>query len=83
MPGKSRNLPPAHPPVPEAGPPKPVASPSRWRLTKLALENIKSLIRGIWSWQTIRDTITIIARHVCEPPRRRKKQWDRLTACLT
>jgi hypothetical protein len=71
------------PTAPPADPPKPPSSPSRWRLTKMALVSILSSIRGIWSWQNICNAFTRIRRHIGEPPRRRKKQCDHLTACLT
>jgi len=47
------------------------------------LASFLAVIRGKCAWQNIRDAFTQLRRHICEPPRRRKKQSDHLTACLT
>src|SRR6266567_3469433 len=77
LPGKSRTLPPVDQPTP------PAASPSRWRLMKIALAIICAAIRGPLLWQTVCNASSRIRRHLCERPRRRRKQCDYLTACLT
>jgi hypothetical protein len=61
----------------------PPASPSRWRLMKIALATIGAAIRGPLQWQTVCNFFIRIRRHLCEPPRRRRKQCDYLNARLT
>ena len=61
---------------------KPTASPSRWRLMKMALASILAAIRGPLLWQAVRNAFVRIRRHLCEPPRQRRKQCDYLSARL-
>jgi len=49
--GQVPDSPPVDSPTPDASPSKPVASPSRWRLTKLALANIRSRSRVLLQCQ--------------------------------
>ncbi len=71
------------PEFPPLNPTTPAASPSRWRLMKMALAGLLAAIRGPLLWQTVRSAFARIRRHLCEPPRRRRKQYDRLRECLT
>jgi len=52
-------------------------SPSRWRMTKMALASIRETIRAL-SWTSIRDALKKSLRHLCEQPRKRRKQQDHL-----
>ena len=58
-------------------------SPSRWRLMKIALATVRAAIRGPLLWQTVCKAYSRIRRHLAEPPRRRRKQCDYITAGLT
>jgi hypothetical protein len=85
------------PPLPPAGPGNPddqpltsaphettsTTSPSRWRLTKMALASLHAAICGSMPWQAVCNAFDQLRRFLCEPPRRRRKQWDYLNACLT
>jgi hypothetical protein len=51
-------------------------------MTKMALAAIRETIRGL-PWPGILDALKQALRHLREPPRKRRKQQDRLTACLT
>jgi hypothetical protein len=50
---------------------------------KIAIATVSAAIRGSTSWQTVRNAFSRIRRHLCEPPRRRQKQCDYLSARLT
>ena len=50
---------------------------------KIALATICAAIRGPLLWQTVCNLFIRIRRHLCEPPRRRRKQCDYLNARLT
>ena len=75
-PGKSRTLPPLDTKTP-------LASPSRWQLMKIALATICAAIRGPLQWKTLRNMFLRTWRHLCEPPRRRQKEPDRLKTRLS
>jgi len=60
----------------------PAPSPSRWRMTKMILTAIRETIRAL-PWPVIFDALKQTLRHLCELPRKRRKQQDHLTACLT
>jgi hypothetical protein len=51
-------------------------------MTKMALDAIRDTIRGLL-WSGILEALKQSLRYLCEPPRKRRKQQDRLTACLT
>jgi hypothetical protein len=51
-------------------------------MTKMALAAIRETIRGL-SWPAILDGLKRTLRHLRELPRKRRKQQDYLTACLT
>jgi hypothetical protein len=48
----------------------------------MALASFVASISGVCSWQTIRATLSDMMRHLCEPPRRRKKQSDYFTRAV-
>jgi hypothetical protein len=48
----------------------------------MALAAIRETIRSL-PWPAILDALKQTLRHLCGPPRKRRKQQDHLTACLT
>ena len=48
----------------------------------MALAAIRETIRDL-PWPVILDALKGALRHLCERPRKRRKQQDYLTACLT
>ena len=59
------------PPVRAAGTNRPA---SIWRLQKLMLDALLSAIRGTFDTFTIISYAQHLTRHICDPPRKRKKQ---------
>ncbi len=56
---------------------------SPWRLTTLAWEHLRSVVRGLLLWSTVIHQLPKLQRYLCDSPRKRRQQLTSARTLLT